>query len=203
LRFAWNVRRHLLVQSRALPALPLAVGLFYTRAWLRAIAKRDPTVFVAPASVAQLALLIKLARNAKTIVELGTGGATTALALLIGLPHARLISYDPTAWPAREHYLTLAPARVRERLELRAAPGETGPKPGDPPVQFLFVDSSHEEEETVASFGAWRDSLEPGAVVVFHDYDNPDFPGVALAVARLGLAGEPQLGMFVTSVGSD
>jgi predicted O-methyltransferase YrrM len=202
LRFAWAVRHQLLAQSRGLPNLPPAVRRFYIRAWLRAIARRDSTMFVAPASVAQLRLLIKLANEAQTIVELGTGGATTALALVIGLPGVRLISYDPTAWPAREHYLELASTQVRDRLELRTAPGELGPKPGDPPVDFLFIDSSHEEQETVASFGAWRGSLAPRAVVAFHDYDNPEFPGVAQAVARLGLAGEEQLGMFVARVGA-
>jgi hypothetical protein len=37
----------------------------------------------------------------------------------------------------------------------------------------------------------------PGAVVVFHDYHHPDYPGVRQAVADLGLDGEQQAGLYV------
>jgi hypothetical protein len=64
-------------------------------------------------------------------------------------------------------------------------------------VELLFIDSSHERAPTVLEFRAWRPLLGPGAVVVFDDYGHPDWPGVAEAVADLGLDGEVRGGLFV------
>ena len=48
-------------------------------------------------------------------------------------------------------------------------------------------------------FGAPEASVDDlsGADVAFHDYAHPDFPGVAQAVAELGLEGEAPGGLFV------
>jgi hypothetical protein len=39
--------------------------------------------------------------------------------------------------------------------------------------------------------------LAPGAPIVFDDYGHPDYPGVAEAVAELGLTGELRGTLFV------
>ena len=44
--------------------------------------------------------------------------------------------------------------------------------------------------EGLREFHAWRPNLAEGAIVVFHDYGNPEFPGVAEAVQEIGLPGE-------------
>ncbi len=49
----------------------------------------------------------------------------------------------------------------------------------------------------LAAFAAWRDALAPGAVVVFHDYRHPDYPGVRDAVRELALDGYEVGGVFV------
>jgi hypothetical protein len=61
----------------------------------------------------------------------------------------------------------------------------------------LFIDSEHEREPVLAAFAAWRDALAPGAVVVFHDYGHPQYPGVREAVRELGLQGSERGGLFV------
>ena len=43
----------------------------------------------------------------------------------------------------------------------------------------------------------WRPALAPDAIVAFHDYDHPDFPGVREAIEELGLDGEARGGLFV------
>ena len=58
-----------------------------------------------------------------------------------------------------------------------------------------------EQQATVAEFAAWQPHLAPGAAIAFHDYGHPDFPGVASAVAQLGLEGEVRGGMFVSRPG--
>jgi hypothetical protein len=62
---------------------------------------------------------------------------------------------------------------------------------------MLFVDGSHERDLTVRTFESWRAALAPGAIVAFHDYDNPLFPGVGEAIRSLGLAGEVAGDVFV------
>ena len=84
----------------------------------------------------------------------------------------------------REAYLALLPRSARERLELVPAPGHEAQGDG---IDLLFVDSSHDRDATVAELRAWQPRLAPGALVVLHDYGNPAYPGVAEAVAELGL----------------
>jgi hypothetical protein len=64
-------------------------------------------------------------------------------------------------------------------------------------VEPLFIDSSHHRDSVRTAFRAWRDALVPGAVVAFHDYDHPDYPGVREAVAELGLDGHQQDGLYI------
>src|SRR5919107_17927 len=82
--------------------------------------------------------------------------------------------------------VALLPRSARERLELVAAPGHEARGEA---IELLFVDSSHDRDATVAELRAWRPRLAPGALVVLHDYANPAYPGVAEAVAELGLGG--------------
>jgi hypothetical protein len=65
-------------------------------------------------------------------------------------------------------------------------------------VHLLYIDSSHEREETLAEVRAWRPLMAPGSVIVFDDYANPIFRGVTEAVAELGITGERVGRLFVT-----
>lgn len=167
------------------------------RAWGSALFHDDPGALVGAAWPDQTAALLRLAEGRINAVELGTGKAWTTVALALADPRRRIVSYDPKAWPTRQRYLDLAPRETRRRIELRASMAERGAAEGDRAVDFLFLDASHEEAETMASFKAWRPALTDDAVVAFHDYTNPDYPGVATAVERLGLQGETLCGMFV------
>jgi len=57
--------------------------------------------------------------------------------------------------------------------------------------------SSHDRDSVAAAFAAWRNALAPRAVVAFHDYGHPDYPGVREAVRQLELSGEERGGLFV------
>ncbi len=180
----------------ALRALPPAVAIFFLRAERRARRRGDQFSVASAARPSELATLLRLAADRAAVVELGTGTGWTAAALALGGRRRRVISYDPTVRTERDGYLRLAGAAAA-RVELRAQADGDGPRPGDRPVEMLFIDSSHEREPTVLAFRAWRGALAPGAVVVFHDYGHPGYPGVAAAVADLGLAGEREGGLFV------
>jgi predicted O-methyltransferase YrrM len=143
-----------------------------------------------------LAELLRLARGRDRVVELGTGPGWTAIALALDDSARRVVTHDPVEHDHRAEYLALAP-RAGERIEWVAAEGVAGAGASRDPVELLFIDSTHEREPTLAEFRAWRPRLAPGAVVAFHDYGHPDFPGVEEAVRELGLEGERRGGMFV------
>ncbi len=180
----------------ALRPLPLPVAVFFVRAHGRARRGRDRFSLASAARPTELAALVRLAAGRDAVVELGTGTGWTAAALALAAPSRRVVSYDPAVRPERVGYLRLA-GRAGARVRLRALADSAGPLAGDPPVELLFIDSSHEREATLVAFGAWRGALAPGAIVVFHDYGHPAYPGVAEAVAELGLTGERDGGLFV------
>jgi predicted O-methyltransferase YrrM len=177
-------------------ALPLSVVRFRRRAGRVARSIGDDFTLLSVTRADELGHLIELARGRRFVVELGTGTAWTTVSLALADSGRRVVSFDPTVWDTRERYLELA-GSARERISLVQQPGEAGPRPGDPPAELLFVDSSHDREQTLAEFGAWRDALAPGAVVAFHDYDEPAYPGVTEAVRELGLDGEVFGHLFV------
>ncbi len=181
----------------SLRVLPPRVAGFYVRARRRASRDGDRFSLDSAARPQELAELLALAAGRRAVVELGTGTAWSTIALALADPARRVISYDPELRPEREAYLDLAGAAVRERIELRGEPDTAGPHAGDPPVELLFIDSLHEREPAAAAFRAWQGALAAGAVVVFHDYGHPAYPGVAQAVSDLGLDGRRSGGQFV------
>ncbi len=181
----------------ALRVLPSRVARFYWRAYRHALRADDRFSVSSAARPAELAQLLELARARRAVVELGTGTAWSAIALALDDRARRIVSYDPAVRAERDAYLALAGARVRERIELRAEPDSAGPHAGDASVELLFIDSEHEREPVLSAFAAWRDALAPGAIVVFHDYAHPAYPGVRDAVRELGLSGEEVGGVFV------
>jgi predicted O-methyltransferase YrrM len=161
---------------------------------LRAARLGDEWALQSSTRPADVAELLRLARGRRRAVELGTATGWTSGALLLAEPQRRLTSFDPIAREHRDAYLRLLPRSARERLELVRAPGHEARGDG---VELLFVDSSHDREATVAEVTAWRPRLAPGALVVLHDYANPAYPGVAQAVAELGLAGREHAGLWL------
>jgi Methyltransferase domain len=125
--------------------------------------------------------------------------AAAAAALVLADPERRVASCDPVVQPNRERYLDLLRAPDRTRLTLLAVDGAEAAADGvvEGAVDLLFIDSSHTREATLQEWHAWRPRLAPGALVVFDDHGHPDFPGVAQAVAELGLSGRCEAGMFV------
>jgi Methyltransferase domain len=174
---------------RAMLLLPPRVAWFYARAHVLARRRGDAFSLIAPTRPEDLSPLLRLAKGRRYAVELGTGTAWTAIALALADRHREVVTYDPRPHPLRVWYLNRAGDRAIARIHLRSLPGQSGPADGDPPAELLFIDiGGHTREDAVVAFLAWRDSLAPDAVVAFHDY-GPHSPGVAAAVAELGLRG--------------
>jgi predicted O-methyltransferase YrrM len=181
---------------RSVAVLPPRVARFYLRAYREGTRRGDSWSIASRARPAELRRLIGLARGHDETVEIGTGTAWTSIALALADRDRVVRTYDPIVRPERELYLALIPPRDRARIELVEQSGEDPPAdPGRPGL--LFIDSSHEREETANTFRRWQSYVRPGGVVCFHDYGHPDFPGVAEAVVDLGLEGRDAGGMFV------
>ena len=189
--------RRALLQAAALLRLPPRVAVFYLQALLTARRTGDrvgPNIAARPV---ELRPILRAAKGARWVAEIGTGTAWTAAALTLADPERRVVSLDVLARPERDRYVELMPAHARRRLSLVVGAGERGPGPEVEELDFLFIDSSHEREETVRSFGLWSERLRPGGVVAFHDHGNPSYPGVTEAIRELGLEGEESHLLFL------
>jgi predicted O-methyltransferase YrrM len=175
--------------------LPPHVAVFRARARRVARTFGHEFALAAATSARDTAALLELAHGRQRVVELGTAAGWTAISLALAHPRLQVTTYDPVVHDHRERYLKLA-GEAAARVDFVRAPGSRGPTQPDS-VELLFVDSTHEQEATVAELEAWRPCLAPGAAVAFHDYGHPAFPGVESAVAQLGLQGEVRGGMFV------
>jgi hypothetical protein len=116
--------------------------------------------------------------------------------LALGDRRRHVVTYDPVVRAERSDYLGMVGRSVRDRIELREQADVSGPRPGEV-AELLFVDSSHDLESVAAAFTAWRDCLVSEAVVAFHDYGHPAYPGVRQAVRQLGLSGEERGSLFL------
>jgi predicted O-methyltransferase YrrM len=182
----------------AAPTLPPSVVRFHAAALRLAIARADAFTLRSAADPRQLAALLRLARGRRRIVELGTATGWTAAAFALADPARAVVSCDPVGQPGRDRYLRLLPPSALARIALVRATGvHTAAIADGPAIDLLFIDSSHERRATIDEWHAWRPRLAAGALVVFHDYDHPAFPGVAEAIDELGLVGRERDGMFV------
>jgi predicted O-methyltransferase YrrM len=185
-----------------LRGLPLRVAWFYFRASRRALRTGDAGVLRAAAGPDSIRHLLEIAAGRQTVVELGTAAGWSAIALTLADAGRTVTTFDPTAWPTRERYLQLMPRNARRRLTFAAIDGAGGAATFADTADLVFIDSSHHRDETVASVLAWRQRLASDGVIVFHDYDNASWPGVAEAINELGLKGEsPGGSLFVSPAG--
>jgi cephalosporin hydroxylase len=191
--------RHWIAELRwagRLVVLPPRVALFQLRARRLAWRHADYLSLTSVTRPGDLRALLKLAQGRRRVVELGTATGWTAIALALDDPARRVVSFDVEARAEPQRYLGLVGASVQRRIELITAPGSDGPRDPDP-VDMLYIDSSHERDQTIAEVRAWRPVLAPGAPIVFDDYTHPDFPGVAEAIAELGLSGEQRGTLYI------
>jgi predicted O-methyltransferase YrrM len=195
-RSALRRARRLALQAWSLARLPRPVAAFWLRAMRRAQTAGDTWSIDVACRPAELRVLLRALGAAPRVAEVGTAAAWTTACIALARPGREVHSWDVEAHPERERYLALLSASDRARVHLHDRPGGLGPD--DPPaVDAVFIDSSHECEETVATFRTWEPVLSPGGVVAFHDWDDDAYPGVTEAVRALGLHGQAHGHLFV------
>ena len=186
----------------ALPRLPPRVAWFYLRALRSARSAQDQWTLDVVTRPAELAALLRAARGRRFVVEVGTASAWTACALALADRSRRVLTLDVQHHRRRDRYLELVDERTRSRID---APIRSGDDPPDDArdVELLFIDGAHDERSNVRVFEAWRPRLADDAVVLFHDYGDPAYPGVEAAVRRLGLDGTVHRRLFAHYLRSD
>jgi predicted O-methyltransferase YrrM len=188
--------RRLALQATSLVRLPRPVAGFWLRAMRRAQAEHDTWSIDVACRPAELRVLLDTLAGARRIAEIGTAAAWTTCCLALAEADREVHSWDVEAHPERERYLGLLAPDARARVHLYDRPGGLGP--ADPPaVDAVFIDSSHEYDETVATFRSWEPAVAPGGIVAFHDWKDDAYPDVTRAVRDLGLDGESRGHLFV------
>ena len=186
--FVWSLRR-----------LPWQVAIFQWRAWRLGAKLEDEFGRVSATRPPRLATILKLAGDSRLVVELGTAQGWTAISLALANSEREVLSYDPFERHEPQLYLGLVPEQVRRRVTFVIDRGDTGPAT-DRPVDLLFVDTTHEQADTIREVQAWRPVLRDGAWLVLDDYGHPEFPGVQAAVSEMQLDGEERGGLFIHRV---
>ena len=188
--------RRLALQAASLARLPRPVATFWFRALRRAQAEGDTWSIDVACRPAEMRVLLDALAGSARVAEIGTAAAWTTCCLTLAQPGREVHTWDVEAHPERDRYLALLSPADRARVHLHDRPGGLGPA-DPPPVDAVFVDSSHEREETVATFRTWEPALSAGGVIAFHDYADDAYPGVTQAVRELGLQGEARGHLFV------
>lgn len=186
----------LALQAASLARLPRPVAGFWLRALRTARAAGDTWSIDVACRPAELRVLLDALGDAARVAEVGTAAAWTTSCLALARPGREIHSWDVEAHPARERYLALLAPADRARVHLHDRPGGLGPA-DPPPVDAVFVDSSHEREETIDTFRCWERVLPAGGLVAFHDWADDAYPGVTEAIGELGLRGEVHGHLFV------
>jgi predicted O-methyltransferase YrrM len=117
-------------------------------------------------------------------VEIGAWRGVTTRLLAQATPKT-VFAVDPYIGSGSEGNFKAFQDRVaglRNVVLLRMTSGEAARSWHHGPICFAFVDAAHDYANVAHDVRAWRPHLLPGALMAFHDTDNPDFAGCRRAV---------------------
>jgi cephalosporin hydroxylase len=110
--------------------------------------------------------------NAKTVIELGTRGGVSTIAWLYGLEQTdgHLYSVDIDPAPELEHdRWTFVLGNDLDPVIVKQLPD----------AEIVFIDTSHDYQQTVAELNVYRWKVKPGGRIVLHDTELAHPYGVA------------------------
>lgn len=119
-----------------------------------------------------------------TVVDLGAGSGTTALSVFAQSRSLTVFTFDISP----ENVEWARKAIAIENLELfwngeQCDSSEAAQKFDDNSVDFLMIDTSHEEEHTYRELVAWWPKIKIGGYLWMHDYVG-EYPGVKIAIEK-------------------
>lgn len=132
----------------------------------------------------ELALLCRMARSAKRIVELGTYKGRSLAAMMLANPEAEAYGVDSFGDMSHRGYKGTTEGELRSNLSklglkpkaiyamTTAEAAEQCPNG----IDLLHIDAGHSYEEVKADIENWIPKVAPGGAVCFHDYGKPHSP---------------------------
>lgn len=120
--------------------------------------------------------------KAKTIVEIGCGQSTFVLTAIAKKINAEFYSIDLNELGVERGFPNMKPILDKESCyhSLQGDSRDIG-KTWNKPIDFLFIDSSHEYEQTVQELDLWIPFVKKNGVICMHD-TNPRWEGVNRAL---------------------
>ncbi len=120
---------------------------------------------------------------APIIVNIGAAAGVSTLAMLEARPDALIYSCEIDPGAGELYSIEQAGLDVSRviRLGESSAAGDAFTERAD----LIFVDGGHDVDQVLRDIVAWMPYLKPQGVIAFHDYHNPNLPGVREAVDRL------------------
>jgi predicted O-methyltransferase YrrM len=141
--------------------------------------------YLRESEVTAIHILAQLAMDGKErpplFVNVGAGHGTSSLAMAEACPEAEI--YSNTGFLKCERD-TFKMAGIK-------TPHQIHSNSHDPGLEFeheadlIFIDADHREEELRADILKWLQHIRNDGIMVFHDYDHPNYPGVKTAVDEL------------------
>lgn len=116
---------------------------------------------------------VQLLPASPVIINIGANVGTSSIAMLEERPDAFIFSVDLKRERERDSVIEcgLDPSRIVRVLGDSAEIGKHWPYPFD----LVFVDGSHTDEGVRADIEYWVMRLRPGGVVLYHDYNHPNY----------------------------
>lgn len=141
---------------------------------------------------AQMPVLYAWASHAATVIELGVRGGNSTCALLAGLERGGNWGdlTRPMLWSVDIETPEVPPEWRDLKFWHLLVADDTSPEavawcPRN--ADLLFIDTSHEYEHTLAELRLYVPKVRPGGIVLLHDTDPEEWPGVSKALDEFGM----------------
>ncbi len=110
------------------------------------------------------------------VVNIGAAAGVSTLAILEERPDALIYSCEVD--PGAGEYSSLERAGLDKRRVIRLGESAAAGRDFAGTADFIFVDGGHEAAQVRDDIEAWLPCLLAGGIIAFHDYHNPNLPGV-------------------------
>lgn len=138
--------------------------------------------FETPKEIFALRLLAWLLPERPVIVNIGAGAGTSGLCFAEARPDATIYTVDistggPTGGMENEKN-AFAGLSLRRPIQILGDSKEVGKTWKHGAVSMVFVDGDHSYAGCIGDVEAWREHIELGGLIVFHDYTRAEWPDV-------------------------
>lgn len=125
----------------------------------------------------------KLPASDPTLINIGAGAGTSALAMLLADPNASVISIDvnPKQFDLERQNLESAGIPLYRCEQILQDSAEVGRTWNRGPVDLVFIDGDHHYEQVQKDIRLWLPHIKPGGILCGHDYGFEKWPGVKQA----------------------